>query len=93
MAGVTTSGTEGEDPAEYFDGHEDAGEFHDPLIDGAEADEATKAKQKELDRLAEFGEYETVDLHVALGKEASDDALGAGPQKGRNRSPTHRERG
>ena len=28
----------------------------------------TKAKQKELDRLAEFEVYETVDLCVALGK-------------------------
>ena len=40
----------------------------DPLVDGAEADEMTKAKQTELDRLAEFGVYETLEVHVALGK-------------------------
>ena len=34
----------------------------------AEAVEAAKAKLKELDRLAEIEVYETVDLHVALGK-------------------------
>ena len=43
-----------------------------------------KAKQKELDRLAEFGAYETVDLQVALRKIYN--ALGAGPQKRRNQS-------
>ena len=68
MAGVAISGTEDEDPSEYFDDHEDAGELLDPLVDNAEAEEATKAKLKEFDRLAEFGVYETVDLHVALGK-------------------------
>ena len=52
VAGVAKSGTEDEHP----------------LVDGSEADEMTKAKQKELDRLAEFGVHETVDLHVALGK-------------------------
>ena len=40
----------------------------DHLVDGAEADEMTKAKQKELYRLAEFGVCETLDLHVVLGK-------------------------
>ena len=39
------------------------------FVDGAEADEAMRAKQKELDRLAEIGVYETVDIFVALGKE------------------------
>ena len=38
-----------------------------PLVDNAD-EEATKAKLKELDQLAEFGVYETVDMHVALGK-------------------------
>ena len=66
VAGVTISGTEDEDPAEheYFDGDEDVGELLDPLVDGAEADEMTKAKQSELDRIAEFGVYETVDIHA-----------------------------
>ena len=68
VAGVAISGTEDEDTAEYFDHHEDAGELLDPLVDNAEAEEATKAKLKELDRLAEIGVHETVDLHVALGK-------------------------
>ena len=31
-------------------------------------DETTKAKQKELNRLAEFGVYETVEILVPLGK-------------------------
>ena len=35
VAGVTLSGTEGEDPAEYFDSH-DAGALLDPLVDDAE---------------------------------------------------------
>ena len=39
-----------------------------PLDDGAEADETIKAKQKELDRLAEFGVNETEDIPAALGK-------------------------
>ena len=68
MAGVTKSGTEDEDPAEYFDGREDAGELLDPPDDSAETEEATKDKLKELDRLAEFGVYETVDMHTGLGK-------------------------
>ena len=54
VAGVAISGTEDDDLAEYFDGHEDA-------VDNAETEEATKAKLKELDRIAEFG------VHVALG--------------------------
>ena len=69
VAGIATSGTEDEDPAEYFVDHEDAGELQDPLVDDAETEEAMKAKLKVLDRLAVFGGlYETVDLHVALGK-------------------------
>ena len=56
-----------EDSAEYFVDHEDAGELQDPLVDYAETEEAM-AKLKVLDRLAEFGVYETVDLQVALGK-------------------------
>ena len=55
MTVVTITGTEDEDPAEYLDGHEDVGELLDPLVDGAETDETMKAKQRELDRLAEFG--------------------------------------
>ena len=62
------SGTEDEDPAEYFEGHEGAGELLDPLVDNPEGEEARKAKLKELDRLAELGVYKSVDLHVALGK-------------------------
>ena len=54
--------------AEYFDRHEDAGGLLDPPVDNAEIEEATKAKLKELDRLAEFGVYETVDILVVLGK-------------------------
>ena len=59
VAGVTISGTEDEDPAEHFDNHEDAGELLDPLIVNADTEEATKAKLKELERLAEFGLCET----------------------------------
>ena len=44
-----------EDPAEYFDGDADVGDLPDALVDDAETEEATKAKMKELDRLAEFG--------------------------------------
>ena len=51
VAGVTISGTEDEDPAEYFDSHEDAGELLDPPVDTVETEEATKAKLKELDRM------------------------------------------
>ena len=68
VAGGTVSGTEGEDPAEYFDSHEDAGKLLDPLVDNAETEEATKAKLKELERLAEFGVYEIVETHMALDK-------------------------
>ena len=68
VAGVTKSGTEDEDPAEFFDDQEDAGELLDPLVDNAEAEEATKATLKELDRLAELGVYEIVDMHTCLGK-------------------------
>ena len=68
VAGVTIAGTEDEDPAEFFDSHEDAGELLDRLVDNAETEGATKAELKELERLAEFGEYEIVDMHVALGK-------------------------
>ena len=55
-------------PAEFFDDQEDAGELLDSLVGNAEAEEATKAKLKELDRLAECGVYQTVDLRVALQK-------------------------
>ena len=68
VAGIAISGTEDEDPAEYFVDHEDAGELQDPLVDNAETEGAMKVKLKVLDRLAEFGVYETVDLQVALGK-------------------------
>ena len=47
-------------PAQYSD--EDAGDYN------TETEEATKAKLKELDRLAEFGVYEIVKMHRALGK-------------------------
>ena len=50
VAGVTTAGTEDEDLAENFQGHEDVGELQDPLVDGAEADETIEAKQKTFDR-------------------------------------------
>ena len=62
------SPTEDEDPAEYFDSHEDAGELLDRFVDNTETEEATKAKPKELDRHAEFGVHVTVDMHTALGK-------------------------
>ena len=52
VATVVISGTDDEDSAEYIDGHEDAGELLDPLLDSDE--EATKAKLKELDRLADL---------------------------------------
>ena len=68
VAGVAISWTEDENPAEYFVDHEDAAELQDPLVDNAEAEEAMKAKLKELDRLAESRVHETVDLQVALGK-------------------------
>ena len=68
MAGIAISGTEDEDHAEYFVDHEDAGELQDPLVDNAETEEAMKAKLKELDRLAEFGVYETVDLQELSGR-------------------------
>ena len=70
MAGAAIAGTEDEDPAEYFDGHEDVGELRDP-VDGVEAVETTKAKHKKLDRLAEY---------VALGKKR----VTARWEKGRN---------
>ena len=44
VAGVSMCGTEDEDPAESFDGHEVAGECLDPLVDPAGTEEATKAK-------------------------------------------------
>ena len=68
VAGVTKSGTEDEDPAECFDGREDAGELLDPPDDNAETEETTKAKLKALDRLGEFGVHEIVDMHTCLGK-------------------------
>ena len=68
VARVTIAGTEDEDPAEYFDGHEDVGELLDPLVDGGQADDTTKAKHKGLDRLAELEVYKTVEIPVALGK-------------------------
>ena len=68
VAGVTISGTVDEDPAEYFDSHEDAGKLLDPLVDNAETEEAMKAKLKELERLAEFGVCQIVDMHTVLGK-------------------------
>ena len=68
VAGVTISGTQDEDPAENLDGREDAGEMLDPLVDKTETEEATKAKLKELDRLAEFGVCEIVDMNTPLGK-------------------------
>ena len=66
VAGITVSGTEDEDPAQYFDSYEDAGEMLDPPIDNVETDEAMKAT--ELDALAEFGVCGIVDMHVAFGK-------------------------
>ena len=68
VAGIAISGTDDEDPAEYFVDHEDAGQLQDPLFDNAETEEAMKVKLKELGLLAEFGVYETVDLQDALRK-------------------------
>ena len=42
VVGVTIAGSKDEDPAEYFNSHQDVGELPDPLVDGAEADETTK---------------------------------------------------
>ena len=39
VAGIATSGTEDEDPAECFVDHKDAGELQDPLVDNAETEE------------------------------------------------------
>ena len=68
VAGVTISGAEDEDPAEYFNGQANVGELPDPFVDRSEANDTMKAKQKELDRLAEFGVYEAVGILVAQGK-------------------------
>ena len=88
---VPISGTEDEDPAEYFNGRADAGELLDPLVDNAETEEATKAE--EFDRLAEFG----VCGHAhSPRQEASDNTLGrgrgggSGPQERRNQSTIRR---
>ena len=68
VTGVTIAGTEDEDRAEYFDGHDDVGALVDPVVDEAEADDTTNAKKKKLDRLEEFAVYETAFIPVALGK-------------------------
>ena len=54
-------------------------------------EEAMKAKLKELDRLAAFGVYETVDGHLALGKKARDDTLAPGPQKTESKHDSSQE--
>ena len=46
----------------------DVGELLDRLVDNTDKEEATKAKLTQLDPFAEFAVYETVNLHVALGK-------------------------
>ena len=61
-------GIEDEDPTEYFDDEEDVRELLDLFLTTRRLEEATKAKLKELDRLAELGVYESVGLHVTLGK-------------------------
>ena len=61
VAGVTVAGTEGWDLAEYVDGHADVREFPDHLVDGTEDHQTMKAKQKELDRLAELRVYESLE--------------------------------
>ena len=86
VPGVTISGTEDEDPAEYFDSHEDAAELLDLLVDNAETEEATKAKPKELERLAECGVCEIVGYAHSSRHEASGNTLGSGPQGRRNQS-------
>ena len=63
------------------DSHEDVGDMLDPLVDNTETEEATEGQTEELARLAEDGVYETVDIHVASGQEASYVLLGAGPQE------------
>ena len=57
-------------------------------------EEATEAKLKELDRLAEFGVYEIVVMHNAHSSRhaASDDTLGSGLQERRNQSTMRCER-
>ena len=80
VVGVTTARTEDEDSAEYFDSHADVGEMQDPLLDVAGADETMKAKQKEVDRPAEFGVCE-IGYHRCSRKEASHDTLVVGHRK------------
>ena len=40
----------------------------DPLVDNLAAEEETKGKLKELNRLPEFGVNEATGLHIDLGK-------------------------
>ena len=60
-------------------------------MDNAKTEEAMKAKLKELDRLAVFGMYETVDGHVALGKKRETTRWHL-DQRRRNQSTIHRKR-
>ena len=89
MAGVAISGTEDEDSSEYFDDHEDAGELLGSLVDNAEAEEATKAKLEELERV--WSVRDRV-LARCSREEAGHDTLGSGPQKRRNQSTIRRKR-
>ena len=50
------------------------------------------AKLKELERLAEFGVYEIVDMHTSLGKKRVTTHFGSGPQEGRNQGTVRCER-
>ena len=91
VAGVTISGNEDEELGEYFDDHEDVGELLDLLVDGAEADEATKAKQKENRPTRRVRSARDFGLACCFRKEASYNTLGSGPQRGRNQSTIRRK--
>ena len=66
------------------------GELLDTFVDNAA--EATKAKLEELDRLAEFGVCETVDLPVALGQKRVTTRWDLDRRKRRNQSTIPRDR-
>ena len=92
MAGVTISGTEDADPAEYFDSQKTLESCWTLFLTIMETEEATKAKLKELDRLAEFGVYEIVDMHTALGKKRATTHWDLDHWQVRNQSTTRTKR-
>ena len=91
VAGVTISGNEDEELGEHFDDHEDVGELLDLLVDGADADEATEAKQKENRPTRRVRSARDFGLACYFRKEASYNTLGSGPQRGWNQSTIRRK--